>query len=186
MFADKPSTGGGASLNPASRERLLAAVGQLNGRRSVDELIIVFRGCARALADADGITLVRREGDEVHYVAEDAIEPLWAGQRFPVDACISGLAMIENRPILIPDVYADDRVPIAAYEPTFVRSMAMFPIGTDRPVWAMGAYWARTGPIDRDAATLLASLARAAAPPFERAMHAAPAAVAQRGTSALA
>jgi hypothetical protein len=161
------ATSGAQHVRDQRRRRLLAAIGSLNGKQSVDELVIALRGCARSLAAADAITLVRREGDEVCYVAEDAIAPLWTGQRFPVHACISGLAMLQNQPVLIPDIYADERVPHAAYEPTFVRSIAMFPIGTGRPVWAMGAYWAKVGKIDPEAVTSLSSLARAAAMAFD-------------------
>ena len=166
---DRPAaTSGAQDLRNRQRRRLLHAIGRLNGKQSVDEVVTALRGCARALAAADGITLIHREGNEVRYVAEDAIAPLWAGQRFPIHACISGLAMLENQPILIPDIYADARVPHAAYEPTFVRSMAMFPIGTRSPLWAMGAYWAKVGAMDSHAATTLSSLARATGLAFDR------------------
>ncbi|WP_204314657.1 hypothetical protein, partial [Stenotrophomonas maltophilia] len=77
----------------------------------------------------DGVTVIRREGDSVAYVAEDAMTPLLAGERFPIENCISGLAILEARPIHIPDIYDDPRVPVDAYRPTFVRSMSMYPIG---------------------------------------------------------
>lgn len=152
----------------ARRQSLIGALAELQVRDTLEDLIEAIRGCARSLAAADGITIVHREGDKVRYVAEDAIAPLWSGQSFPVQDCISGLAMIQNRPILIPDIYADPRVPHAAYEPTFVHSMAVFPIGTGNPVWALGAYWAKVGPIDDETVTLLSSFARSAAFAFER------------------
>jgi hypothetical protein len=143
-------------------------VGQLSGKRTVDELTGTLRGNARSLAAADAITVVHREGDKVRYVTEDAIEPLWAGRSFPVNACVSGLAMIRNEAILIPDIYADERVPHPAYTGTFVRSMAIFPIGREHPVWAIGAYWAKAGPIEPETALLLSSLARSAGVAFAR------------------
>ena len=42
------------------------------------------------LVGADGATFVLRDGDCCYYVDEDAISPLWKGQRFPLEACISG------------------------------------------------------------------------------------------------
>lgn|SRR5512139_1142665 len=150
------------------RDRLLALVGDLASALSVERLIMSLRGSARSVAGADGITVVRREGDRVRYVAEDAVSSLWEGQSFSVEQCISGLAMIENRPIVIPDVYVDSRVPIDAYQRTFVRSMAMFPIGRSAPTLAMGAYWAKAGMPDPEVIQLLASLARAAGSSFER------------------
>jgi len=32
------------------------------------------------------------------YADEDAIGPLWKGQRFPMDHCISGWAMVHDAP----------------------------------------------------------------------------------------
>lgn len=96
---------------------------------------------ARRLTGADGVTLVLREGDECHYVDEDAIAPLWKGRRFPMDACISGWAMLHRRSVAIADIYADARIPHEAYRPTFVKSLAMVPIRPEEPIGALGAYW---------------------------------------------
>ncbi len=151
----------------ARRRTLFRAIGQLSMARSFDDLVSALRGSARAIGAADGITVVRRRGDRVAYVAEDAVSPLWTGQDFPIENCISGIAMLENRPILIPDIAADPRVPQAAYEPTFVRSMAMFPIGSGEPTMAMGAYWKTAGPLDPESINLLTGLAHAAGDAFE-------------------
>jgi GAF domain-containing protein len=136
--------------------------------RSLAELIYALRSSARRIAGSDGIAIVRRVGDRVVYVAEDALSPLWIGQSFALAACVSGQAMLTNQPILIPDVFVDPRVPHAAYRTTFVNSMAMFPIGSGEPQLALGAYWHEAGPIDPEAAQLLASLARAAGTAFDR------------------
>ena len=37
---------------------------------------------------------------------------------------------------------ADPRVPQDAYRPTFVKSMAMVPVGSRPAIGAVGAYWA--------------------------------------------
>ena len=150
------------------RRRLMETLGLLSGIHTIEELVTTLRGSARAIARADGITIVRREGNSVAYVAEDAVSPLWAGRRFPIAQCISGVAMIENRPILIPDIRTDSRVPQTAYAPTFVRSMAMFPIGVGEPEMAIGAYWQTAGPIDPQSTALLSSLARSASMTFAR------------------
>lgn len=142
------------------RRLLTEAMARLSRASSIDELVDILRVCARTIARADGITVIRRKGNRVAYIAEDALQPLWAGADFPIENCISGLAIIEARPIHIPDIYDDPRVPIDAYEPTFVRSMAMYPIGLMGPSMAMGAYWSKTGTIDPGASALLASLAR--------------------------
>lgn len=154
-------------MNSSERwERLEELVEALGDADTLEEIIQVIRISARGIVGADGITIVKREGDMVHYVAEDAVSPLWTGQRFPITACISGLAMLMREPIVIPDVFADPRVPHAAYEPTFVKSMAMFPVGLDDPVMAVGAYWARAGEIDAETIELMRTATRSMGTPI--------------------
>lgn len=150
-----------AQLTFFTRWRLLQdATAHLGRARRLDEALEVLREHARAIAQSDGVTLIRRDGDHVAYVGEDALAPLWTGQRFPIESCISGLAMLEREPILIPDIAQDPRVPMPLYLPTFVRSMAMFPLGPGQPAAAMGVYWATTAPIDLGAMQLLELLAQ--------------------------
>lgn len=152
----------------AERWSLLAsAIEQLGSARTLDEVTEILRGSARRIAGADGIAIVLRDGNLCHYVTEDSKAPLWAGQRFPLETCISGIAMRDRQPIVIPDVMVDPRVPHAAYEPTFVRSMAMMPIGSPDPVAAMGAYWSDTGEPSDAVVTLLQTLSRAASTALE-------------------
>lgn len=124
-------------------ERLIEVVQELSLARSLDRIMEIVRTAARELTGADGATFVLREGDFCHYVDEDAIEPLWKGQRFPLSACISGWAMLEREPAVIEDIYVDPRVPSDAYRPTFVKSLVMVPIRSASPVGAIGTYWAR-------------------------------------------
>jgi GAF domain-containing protein len=69
-----------------------------------------------------------------YYADEDAISPLWKGQRFPLSACISGWAIINRQSVVIEDIYADERIPHDAYRPTFVKSLAIVPIRTLEPM----------------------------------------------------
>ena len=103
-------------------------------------VIETVRETARGICKSDGITFVLREGEMCHYVEEDAIGPLWKGQRFPLSACISGWSMLNGETAVIEDVFNDPRIPYDAYLPTFVKSLIMTPLG-DRHVAAMGAYW---------------------------------------------
>ena len=103
----------------------------------------IVRGAARRLTGADGATFVLRDDDMCVYADEDAIEPLWKGQRFPMSACVSGWSMIHATPVVIPDIYVDDRIPHDAYRPTFVKSLVMVPIRRAAPIGAIGAYWAQ-------------------------------------------
>ncbi|MCW5549824.1 MAG: GAF domain-containing sensor histidine kinase [Opitutaceae bacterium] len=144
-------------------ERLLDAVRRLAATRTLDDVTAVVRRAARALTGADGVTFVLREGEQVFYADEDAIGPLWKGRRFPARACISGWAILERQTAVIEDIYADPRVPADAYRTTFVRSLAMVPIGRDAPVGAIGAYWATRRLATPREVSLLQALADAAA-----------------------
>ncbi|MBM1170006.1 DUF4118 domain-containing protein [Microvirga arabica] len=123
----------------------------------------IITQAARALLHADGVTFVLRDGDRCYYAEEDAISPLWKGKRFPMEACISGWCMINGQGVIIPNIYADARIPHDAYKPTFVRSLAMVPIGKDNPIAAVGAYWSRLREIPPPELDLLQALANAAA-----------------------
>ena len=119
---------------------LATCLAQLEGARTLADVQQVVRSAPRLIAGALGATFVLRDGDLCFYADEDAISPLWKGQRFPIADCISGWAMTHGRTAVVPDITVDDRIPLEAYRPTFVRSLAMVPIG--RPtVAAMGAYW---------------------------------------------
>ncbi len=143
------------------------AIEQLTQAGSLDAVIDILRQSARRIVGADGITIVLRDGAFCHYIAEDAKEPLWAGQRFPLESCISGWAMTRGETVAISDVYLDPRVPQDAYRVTFVRSMLMVPIGRDPAVAAVGAYWSETGQRSANEKALLESLSRAASTALE-------------------
>jgi GAF domain-containing protein len=118
-----------------------AAVEQICAAVDLDGVIAETRRWARRLTDADGVTFVLRAGDSCYYADEEAIAPLWKGQRFPLSACVSGWVMLNRESVMIPDIYADERVPHDAYRPTFVRSMLMVPVRRADPIAAIGAYW---------------------------------------------
>lgn len=146
---------------------LVTAVHELARARSLDEVVSTLRARTRAAIGADGIAIVLRDGDQSHYVAEDAVGMLWTGQRFPLADCICGHAMIGGQLIAIPDIHADPRVPQDAYRGTFVRSLAAAPIGTPRPVAALCAYWAAPGAVPEETLQSLQTLAGAAAAAIE-------------------
>lgn len=141
--------------------RLVTAVQDLSLARSLDDIRAIVRRAARELTGADGATFVLRDGDLCHYVDEDAIGPLWKGQRFPMSACISGWAMLNRRAAAIEDIFADPRIPVDAYRPTFVKSLAMVPIRTREPIGAIGNYWASRHAPREDEVELLQALADA-------------------------
>jgi GAF domain-containing protein len=114
------------------------AVQRLSLARTVGEVQELVRATARELCGADGAAFVLRDGPYCYYADEDAISPLWKGQRFPLETCISGWAMLHGRAAAIEDIYADERIPHEAYRPTFVKSLAMVPIRRIDPIGAIG------------------------------------------------
>jgi two-component system CheB/CheR fusion protein len=144
---------------------LARAVAALSSCRDITAFADILRRAAREIVGADGVTVVIRDGKMVRYVDEDAISPLWKGQAFPIAQCVSGLAILGREPIFIDDIFADPRVPHDLYAQTFVKSMAMQPVGAPDPVAAIGAYWStvRTAtPLQHAALEALAQAAAAA------------------------
>lgn len=140
-------------------EHLLHVVQELSLARSLEAVQAIVRHAARELTGADGATFVLRENGLCYYADEEAIEPLWKGQRFPMEACISGWAMIHRRAAMIEDIYADPRIPHDAYRPTFVKSLAMVPIRTLDPIGAIGVYWAKVHRTTEEELRLIQALA---------------------------
>src|SRR3569623_3632646 len=141
--------------------QLVEVVQRQSMARDLATVMDIVKHAARALTGADGATFVLRDGDKCFYADEDAISPLWKGQRFPMDVCISGWAMLHRQPAVIEDIYADSRIPAAAYRPTFVKSMAMVPIRTLDPVGAIGNYWAERHQPSQEQVKVLQALAHA-------------------------
>ena len=152
-----------------SVELLVDVVERLTLARSVEDVADVVRVAARRISGADGVAIVVRDGDQCWYLDEDAVGPLWKGQKFPITACISGWAMLNKATAVIPDIYVDERVPHAAYRQTFVKSLIMTPVREEDPLGAIGAYWADKRTPSDDEVRRLQLLARAAAAALENA-----------------
>jgi PAS domain S-box-containing protein len=144
-------------------ERLAAVNHELAKSLRLETVAQAMCRAARDLTGADGATFVVREGDEVVYVEEDAIAPLWKGERFPAGQCISGWAVERRAPVIVEDVFAEPRAPQEAYARTFVHAVAMVPILRSEPQAALGAYWSRPYRPSAHEMALLEALADAAA-----------------------
>lgn len=162
--------GAQAGARNAGLERLVDVVQELSRARTLEAVMAVVRSAARRLTGAQGACFVLREGNLCHYADEDAISPLWKGQRFPAHTCISGISMMSGEPVVIEDIFNDDRVPLPAYAPTFVRSLVMVPIRPGDPVGAIGTYWAWPRIPAHGEVELLQTLANAASLAIENAM----------------
>jgi hypothetical protein len=148
-------------------KRLVKVVQELSLARSLETVMAVVRRAARELTEADGATFVLQDNGKCFYAEEDAIAPLWKGQRFPMSACISGWVMINREVAIIEDIYADSRIPAEAYRPTFVKSLVMVPVRTEAPIAAIGNYWAKPHLATADEVELLQALANTTAVALE-------------------
>ena len=153
---EAPVQGEGAGVDTRDAAFVLVEmIEALSAARTIEDVASVVRSAARTVSHADGVTFVLRDGDCCYYLDELAIGPLWKGRRFPLVQCISGWAMLNGETVVIPDVYADPRIPHDLYRPTFVRSLVMTPVRPGDPVAAIGAYWAqRREPTDDEVAKL--------------------------------
>lgn len=140
-------------------ERLVVAVQELSLARDLETVMRIVRDVARELTGADGATFILQENGMCFYADENAISPLWKGQRFPMGNCISGWAMLNKQPAIVRDIFSDSRIPVEAYEPTFVRSLTMVPIRTIDPIGAIGNYWAHHHTPTEEEVKLLQALA---------------------------
>jgi len=123
-------------------ERLVHAIQQLSLARTLPDIQRIVRSSARELTGCDGATFVLRDNDGCYFADEDAIAPLWRGNRFPIGYCISGWTMLNRDAAVIPDIFGDPRIPQAQYRRTFVKSLVMVPIRKLDPIGAIGNYWA--------------------------------------------
>ena len=141
---------------------------ELAAATELAEIGAIARRAARQLAEAQGATFVVRDGNDCFYADEDAIAPLWKGQRFPLQQCISGWAMLNVATTVVPDISVDPRIPMEAYRPTFVRSLAVVPVGSVAPAAAIGVYWAELRVPGADTVRALERLAGHTAEAIER------------------
>ncbi|HVY84159.1 MAG TPA: GAF domain-containing protein [Caulobacterales bacterium] len=147
---------------------LAEAIDSLAEAETELDVAVIIRSLARRLTTADGATVVLKRGDRVAYVDEDAIGPLWKGQDFPIEACISGWAILNKQTVVIDNVFDDPRIPIVAYKPTFVNSLAMAPVRPHDPIAAIGAYWAKPHRATKEEVKALEAVAEAAAFALDR------------------
>jgi GAF domain-containing protein len=157
-----------------TKDQLKVAAALLDEATSLERVQEIVRSTARSLVGAQGATFVLLEGDQCYYADEDSMSPLWKGQRFPASACISGWAMKHRQTVVIRDIHSDERIPQAAYQPTFVRSLVIAPMLGPDPLGAIGAYWARIYQATDRQVTDLEDLATLAGESVERFPHGIP------------
>lgn len=165
-----PEPGGESFAETVRDERtqmLIDAVEKLAGAGHIDDVVAILRATTRRLMGADGIAVILRDAEQCWYVEEDAVQPLWKGQKFPLASCISGWAMLHKQTVVIEDIRKDDRIPQDLYRDTFVRSLLMVPVRSNDPIGAIGAYWSECYRATDGEVRTLERLARATATAME-------------------
>jgi diguanylate cyclase (GGDEF)-like protein len=161
-------------VNLQATKRLIEIIRDLCFAPNLEVLMTLVGTAIREFTHADGATFVLRDGDQCFYAHENAIAPLWQGQRFPLESCICGWAITHQQAAIIEDVYSDVRIPIEAYAPTFVKSLAVVPMGSPNPQGVIGAYWAdRHRPLTQEI-DLLQTLADITSRVLDRLRHQTP------------
>jgi PAS domain-containing protein len=146
---------------------LISALNELTTAQSLDDIVETVTNSARKLIGSDGCTFVLKDNDNCFYIDENSISPLWKGRKFPLTSCVSGWVMLNKQVAIIPDIYADDRVPIDAYRSTFVKSMVMVPINASKVYGAIGNYWSNNYTPTESEIKLIETLADATARVYE-------------------
>lgn len=152
-----------ALCNAGRLRELARVVERLAEVRQIEPLLEIVRQAARHLTGSDGVTLALRDGDNCIFMEEDAIGPLWKGRAFPVSECAAGWVITHNQPAVIEDVFADPRVNHEACRATFVKSLAIVPVGRDTAKAAISCSWAKNYRATGDEVALQQALADAMA-----------------------
>lgn len=124
-----------------SLEYILNVVQELFLATSPEQVMDIVLLAVRKIADAPGASFILLDHGFCYYADENSISPLWKGQRFPLNMCVSGWVILNNQSVIIPDIYSDARILPGFYKHTFIKSMAVLPIGMEQPIGAIGIYW---------------------------------------------
>ena len=147
-------------------ERLVKVTQELPRCRDMEAVISAVCRAARGLSGSDAAVLVLREGELCHVIGEDAATPYWKGRRFELKESVSGWVMEHMQPVVLDDIN-DPRVSPTIYRTTYVKSMAVVPLGRPEAIGTLSNLWrGRHRPSD-DEVKLMGMLADAAAAALE-------------------
>lgn len=155
-----------SGFDPHVKE-LVQAVQELSSAHTLKEIMDIILKSARKIMQADGVTFVLLDEGDCLYVEEDAISPLWKGQRFPLGKCVSGWSILNRKAAVISDIDKDPRIPKEIYQTTFVKSLVVVPIQRQGPVGAIATFWQKSHSPSEEQLDILQALADAVAVAFE-------------------
>lgn len=141
---------------------LIESIKELSSTHDIESVYRIVTASAKKLTGSEGAKIILREKNECLYAEEEGIGPMWKGKRFPTEKCLCGTVMRNKKPVVIKDVYSDDRINIEDYQTTSIKSVALVPINTNDPLGAIGVYWSKTYEPSEIEIQLLETLADAA------------------------
>jgi len=122
------------------------ALDRLSGARSNQCVVAILHTSIREVADADGVTVMLRDGEEIRYISDGCIDPLWRSDRFPLASSIAGSAMRSHQHVLIDEIAGDARPASDICPNAPIKSLAVLPIRSADPIGAIAVYWKETPP----------------------------------------
>jgi len=117
------------------------ALDRLSGARSNQCVVAILHASIRELAAADGVTVMLRDGEEVHYLPDGCIEPLWRSDRFPLASSIAGSAIRSRQYTLIEEIAGEAWLANDIRPDAPIKSLAAVPIRSADPIGAIAVYW---------------------------------------------
>jgi signal transduction histidine kinase/ActR/RegA family two-component response regulator len=148
-------------------EQVLHAVGELSRARSIERIAELLCRAARSLTGSDGAAVALREGPAWRYLEENAVGPLWKGQRFELSDDVVGFVTAQRQCAFIEDIHADERFSLERFRSTFVVSTLVVPLGSDDPIGTVEAFWATAHRGSAEEASLVQAIADAASVALE-------------------
>lgn len=128
----------------ASGIDLAQTIGSLVSATTSSDVMRVVQANVKRVMSADGIVIIRRDGEYCHYVEEDTETPLWKGRRVPLIECPAARSITNSETLVFPDVANGDDAQLAAYAGTFVKSALIVPVANGENSAAIGIYWANS------------------------------------------
>jgi diguanylate cyclase (GGDEF)-like protein/PAS domain S-box-containing protein len=139
---------------------LFDAFDRLCDARNSRNVVAILSTSVRELAAADGVTVMLRDEEEVRYLSDGCIDPLWRSDRFPLDSSIAGLAITSRQHALIEEIAGDARLAAEICPNAPIKSLAVLPIRSADPIGAIAVCWKETPPeLPMDELQMLANAA---------------------------
>ncbi|HSN18127.1 MAG TPA: ATP-binding protein [Gammaproteobacteria bacterium] len=141
-------------------EHLVQVIQELPGCRDMEAVVTRLCRAARQMSGADAAVLSLKEGELCHVIGEDAVTPYWKGRRYPCKETVTGWVIEHGQPLVVDDM-DDPRVAAVSHRNSYVKSMAVVPLGKPEISGSLSALWrGRHRPTD-DEVRLMGMLADA-------------------------